>query len=160
MRFERAAAPLRCRPPFPLLAVALCAAAGAAFAQVRAGPGARVPARLALSAEPDALATAAFDLVNDGAAGSLLAFQITASSTRCEAPSPAPWLAVEPATVMIEAGTVATCSVYASAFAAAAARRTGFLCIATNDEARPLLALPVVLAIGSESAVRQVGDGD
>lgn len=149
MKFEREAAPLRRRPPFPLPAVVLCAAVGAAFAQVGAGPSARMPAQLSLSAEPGTLATATFAIANEGAAGSRLAFEITPSSTSCDAPSPAPWLVVEPAAGMIEAGTVASCSVYASAFASAMPRRTGFLCVATNEAARPLQALQVALAIAA-----------
>jgi hypothetical protein len=161
MTFERKAAPLRGRPPFPLLAVAFLAAAGAAFAQDRAHPSARVATqRLVLSAEPDALATASLELANDGVAGSRLVFEITASSTACEAPSPAPWLAAEPASGTIDGGVFATSSVYASAFGAAAPRRLGFLCIATNDDARPLLMLPVVLTIGMEPAFRFPGDNE
>jgi hypothetical protein len=163
MTFERTVVRLRCRPPFALLAVALCAAAGAAgaaFAPLRAGPGVRVPDRLALAAEQDALATAAFELANDGTPGSRLAFEITPSSTTCDAPSPAPWLVVEPTAGAIEAGAVATCSVYASAFGAAAPQRNGFLCIATNDPAQPLSALQVVLAIGTEPAIRHPGEGN
>ena len=160
MRFAREAAPLRCRPPLPLLAVAFCAAAGAAFAQGHAQPRARIATqRLVLSAAPDALATASLVLANDGAAGSRLAFEITASSTACDAPSPAPWLAAEPASGAIDGGVVATSSVYASAFGAAAPRRLGFLCIATNDDAQPLLMLPVVLGIGTEP-VRSTGGGE
>ena len=123
------------------------AAAGAASAQEVAGSGAPPLAGLALSAESNTLATAAIELSHAGAAGQRLAFTATPSATACNAPSPIAWLAVEPSTGEIAEGAVAILSVYASAFGAAAARRAGFLCIATSDAARPLRELPVVLTI-------------
>lgn len=152
MRFARAAAPLRCRPPFPLLAVALCAAAGAASAQVRIVDAASASAKLAMSAEPDTLATAALAIANDGGASRKLAFRITPSASPCEAPTPVPWLMADPARGEIEAGAVATVSVYASGFAAASRRRTAFLCIETDDSGQPLRAVSVVLTIGDKAS--------
>ncbi len=137
----------RCRPPFPLLAVAVFAAAGAAPAQEVAASGASSLGGLALSAESNTLATAAIELPHAGAAGKRLAFTVTPSATSCNAPSPIAWLAVEPSTGEIAAGAVAILSVYASAFGAVAPRRAGFLCIATSDVARPLREMPVVLTI-------------
>lgn len=147
MRFARLAVPRRCRPPLPLLVFALCAAAGAAPAQEVAGSGVLALPDLELSAEPNALATAAFELSHAGAPGKRLAFRVTPSSTACDATSPIAWLVVEPSAGEIEADSVATLSVYASAFGAAAPRRTGFLCIATSDAARPLREVRVVLTI-------------
>lgn len=152
MRFARAAAPLRCRPPFPLLAVALCAVAGAVSAQVRIGGVASGSAVLAMSTEPDTLATAALAIANDGGAGRKLAFRITPSAGPCEAPTPVPWLMADPATGEIAAGAVATVSVYASGFAAASRRRTAFLCIGTGDADQSPSAVSVVLTIGGDAS--------
>jgi hypothetical protein len=147
MSCRRIAAPLRCGPPLTLLAAAVFAAVGAACAQEVAGSGALGMGELALSAESNALATAPIELSHTGARGERLAFHVTPSATACDAPSPAAWLAVEPSSGEIEAGAVATLSVYASAFGVDAPRRVGFLCIATSDVARPLREMHVVLTI-------------
>ena len=153
------AARRRCRPPFPLLAVAVFAAAGAATGQAVAGSGASSLAGLALSAESNSLATAAIELSHAGAAGKRLAFSVTPSATACNAPSPIAWLAVEPSTGEIAAGAVAILSVYASAFGAVVPRRAGFLCIATGDGAPALREVPVVLTIEAGAPSGRSRDG-
>ena len=149
MTFERIAAPLRRRPPSPLPAVALCAAAGAAFAQGTTGPAVVAIAELALRAEADALATASIALSRAGAPGRRITFRVTPSATSCDTPSPIAWLAAGPSTGEIEAGAIAILSVYASGFGAPAPRRTGFLCVSTDDDARAPREISVVLTVGA-----------
>ncbi len=147
MRCGRTPARPGFRLPFPLLAVVAFAAAGAAPAQDVGGSDAPPIAGLALSAESNALATAAIEFSNPAAAGRRLAVTVTPSATSCRAPSPIAWLAVEPSTGEIAPGAVATLAVYASTFGADVPRRAGFLCIATGDGASALREVPVVLTI-------------
>ena len=147
MTFKRTAVPVRRRSPFLLLAAALYAAASAAFAQETAEPSVVAIAELALAAEPDALATASIELSRTGAPGRRLAFRVMPSSTSCDSPSPIEWLVAEPSSGEIESGAVAILSVYASAFGASAARRTGFLCVATDDDAQAAREISVVLTV-------------
>jgi hypothetical protein len=152
MTFVRSAATVRRRPPFLPLAAALCAAASTAFARDATAPSVLAIAQLELAAEPDALATASIELSRAGAPGRRLAFRVLPSSTSCDSPSPIAWLVAEPSTGEIASGAVAVLSVYASAFGVSAARRTGFLCVATDDEAHAPREIVVVLTIEAAAA--------
>lgn len=154
MTFERIATPARHRLRSLLPAAALCAAASAAFAQQTNGPSVVAIAELALAAEPDALATASIALSRTGASGRRLAFRVMPSSTSCDSPSPIAWLVAEPSTGQIESGAVAVLSVYASTFGVSAARRTGFLCVATDDEAQAPREIAVVLTLETAATQR------
>jgi hypothetical protein len=112
----------------------------------------RAIAELALSAEPDALAAASIELFRADASGKRLAFRVVPSSTSCDAHSPIAWLVAEPSTGEIEMGAVAILSVYASAVGVSAARRMGFRCVATDDEAQPAREISVVLTIETAAA--------
>ncbi|RYD14856.1 MAG: hypothetical protein EOP90_11365 [Lysobacteraceae bacterium] len=148
MTFARTATPVR-RRPFLLLAAALYAVASAALAQEKTEPAVVAIAELTLAAEHDALATASIELSRTGVADRPLAFRVMPSSTTCDSPSPIAWLVAEPSTGEIETGAVAVLSVYASAFGVSAARRTGFLCVSTDDDAQAPREIAVVLTIGA-----------
>lgn len=103
------------------------------------------PGSLDTTLESGASTSATLTIANTG--GGSLSFSIAEADADCASPSDVPWLSEDPASGDVAAGTSSDVTVGVDATALAPGDYSAMVCVATNDPANAMVAVPVGLTV-------------